>query len=126
MRTSEEKINPSLKKQIMSTFAQAISDLRDINETDKFLEDFLTGSEYEAFAKRLAIAYWLKKGRSYNNIKTNLKVSSATIATVQAMMEKNGFKLAIKKVEAEEWANQWAEKISKAWPLKKKVEKNKE
>lgn len=123
MRTSEKKINPSLKKQIESVFAQTVSDLRDIKETDSFLNDFLTDSEYEAFAKRLAIAYWLKKGRSYNNIKDNLKVSSATIATVQSMMDKGGFKLALKKIEAEEWAGQWAERISKAWPLKKKESK---
>jgi hypothetical protein len=41
----------------------------------------------------------------------NLKVSSATIASVEKMMKKEGFKLAIKDLEAEEWANQWAEKI---------------
>lgn len=111
MRTSDKKLNVSLENQIKKTLAQTISDLRDIKETDKFLSDFLTESEYEAYSKRLAIAYWLKKGRSYNNIKDNLKVSSATIATVQSMMDKPGFELAIKKMEAEEWANQWAEKI---------------
>lgn len=111
MRTSDKKLNTSLKKQIMQTFIQTIADMKDINETKKFLTDFLTDSELEAFAKRAAIAYWLKKGRSYNNIKDNLKVSSATIASVQSMMDKPGFKLALKKIEAEEWANQWAEKI---------------
>jgi len=113
MRTSEKKLNPSLKKQIIQTFNQVITDLRDTNETNKFLLDFFNESEYEAFAKRLAIAYWLRKGRSYNNIKENLKVSSATIATVQSMMDNPGLQLALKKIEAEEWANQWAEKIKK-------------
>lgn len=113
MRTSSIKLNTSLKNQITKTFAQAISDLKGIKETLLFLEDFLTDSELETFTKRLAIAYWLKKGRSYNNIKDNLKVSSATIATVQALMKKPGFDLAIKKIEAEEWATQWSEKIKK-------------
>lgn len=113
MRTSEKHLNPSLKTQIGKTFAQAIADLRDLNESEEFLKDFLTDSEYDAFAKRLAIAYWLKKGRSYNNIKDNLKVSSATIASVQSMMQNKGFKLILKKIEAEEWANQWSEKIKK-------------
>jgi len=125
MRTSVKDINSSLKKQIESAFAQTVADLRDAKETNQFLSDFLTTSEYEAFAKRLAIAYWLKKGRSYNNIKENLKVSSATIASVQSMMERQGFKLAIKKIEAEEWASQWAEKISKAWPLTRKTKNGK-
>lgn len=113
MRTSEKILNPSLKKEILRTFCQTLADLKDPQEADIFLKDFLTDSEYEAFAKRLAIAYWLKKGRSYNNIKDNLKVSSATIASVQQVMDKEGFKLGVKKMEAEEWANQWAEKIKK-------------
>ena len=113
MRTSVEKINPSLNNQIMKTFAQAISDLKDLQEVDTFLQDFLTDSEYESLARRLAIAYWLKKGRSYSNIKQNLKVSSATVALVQSMMETEGFQLALKIIEAEEWASKWAEKIRK-------------
>lgn len=113
MRTSNKKINPSLRKQIELVFSQTVADLRDLKEADEFLRDFFNTSEFEAFAKRLAIAYWLKKGRSYNNIKDNLKVSSATVASVQTVMGKEGIKLALKKIEAEEWANVWAEKIKK-------------
>ena len=113
MRTSDKKVNQSLQKQIEETFIQAVSDLRNLDETESFLNNFFTESEFESFSKRLAVAYYLKKGRSYNNIKENLKVSSATIATVQAMMTKPGFQLILKKVEAEEWANQWADKIKK-------------
>ena len=113
MRISDKTVNESLKRQIETMFAQAICDLRDITETKTFLSDFFNQTENEAFCKRLAIAYWLKKGRSYSNIKDNLKVSSATIASVQAVLDKPGIKIALKKVEAEEWANQWAEKIKK-------------
>lgn len=113
MRISEKKLNPSLKSQIKKTFAQAVGDLHDLHETDRFFSDFFTDSEYEAFSKRLAIAYWLKKGRSYSNIKNNLKVSSATIASVQSETKKPGIKMILQKIEAEEWANQWADKIKK-------------
>lgn len=113
MRTSDRILNTSLKKQIEEILTQTISDLRDVEETKTFLNDFFNESELEGFAKRLAIAYWLKKGRSYNNIRDNLKVSSATIASVQSMLNKRGVKAALKKIEAEEWANQWAEKIKK-------------
>jgi TrpR-related protein YerC/YecD len=113
MRTSDQKLNPSLKNQIIKTLDQTISDLKDSKEAHTFLQDFLTDSELGAFAKRLAIAYWLKNGRSYANIKQNLKVSSATVATVQNMLGTEGFQLALKKIEAEEWSNQWAEKIKK-------------
>jgi TrpR-related protein YerC/YecD len=112
-KNPRKKINLSLKRQIAKTLAQTVTDLKDLDETHTFFSDFLTESEYEAFAKRLAIAYWLRKGRSYSNIKQNLKVSSATIATVQSTRKTEGFQLALKKIEAEEWANIWSERIRK-------------
>lgn len=113
MRTSDRKLNPSLKRQIVKTFAQTLVDFKNLSEGEIFLNNFFTKAEVETFAKRLAIAYWLKKGRSYSNIKENLKVSSATIADVSSLLGNPGFSLAIKKIEAEEWANQWADKIKK-------------
>jgi TrpR-related protein YerC/YecD len=111
MHKKPNNINQSLKKQIQKSLAETILDLKNISEANQFLSDFLTEAEYETLAKRMAIAYWLKKGRSYKNIKDNLKVSSATIATVQSLMDKPGFKLSLRKLEAEEWANQWAKRI---------------
>ncbi len=113
MRTSNQKINPILKKQLNRTFAKLIIDLKKEADIETFLKDFFNDSELETFVKRLGVFYWLKKGRSYNNIKENLKVSSATIATAQTAMNKPGIKLALKFMEAEEWANQWADKIKK-------------
>ncbi|OGM73965.1 hypothetical protein A2382_04810 [Candidatus Woesebacteria bacterium RIFOXYB1_FULL_38_16] len=113
MRISEQKLNPSLKKQINITLSQTICDLNSTQEASEFLSDFFTPSELETFAKRLAIGYWLQKGRSYSNIKDNLKVSSATIATVQNMLNLKGFQLALKKANADEWAQKWSEKIKK-------------
>ena len=113
MRTSTQKLNPSFKSQLVKTFAQTLVDLEKLNDAETFIKDFFNDAELETFAKRLAITYWLKKGRSYTNIMQNLKVSSATIASAQELMEKPGFKLALKKMEAEEWANVWAQKIRK-------------
>jgi uncharacterized protein YerC len=113
MRTSGQKLNQSLERQIIKTLAQTVADFHDPEEAANFIKDFFTQSELETFSKRLAVGYWLKKGRSYTNIKQNLKVSSATIAEVSNMMKREGFKLAIKMTEAEEWANVWAEKIKK-------------
>jgi TrpR-related protein YerC/YecD len=113
MRTSERKLNPSLKNQIIKTFAQTLVDLKDLDEMLIFVNDFFTSAEIETFSKRLAIAYWLKKKRSYSNIKQNLKVSSATIAEASTHMDSEGYRVALKKIEAEEWANQWTQKIKK-------------
>ena len=113
MRTSSNKLNETLKNQVKKTLAQVLTDLKNPDEAYQFLSDFFTEAEFESFAKRLAVAYWLKNGRSYVNIKNNLKVSSATIADISNTMRTKGFDLALKKLEAEEWAAQWAEKIKK-------------
>lgn len=113
MRISGIKLNESLRKQLIATLAQTLVDIKNPGEAEVFLADFFNQSELETYAKRLAIAYWLKKGRSYSNIKNNLKVSSATIAVVQETMTKPGIALTLKKIEADEWANQWTEKIKK-------------
>lgn len=120
MRISKKRINATLNKQITQVFYQTLSDLKTSKNIEVFLKDFMTDSEIETYTKRLAVAYWLKKGRSYANIKENLKVSSATIASVQESIEKPGIKLALKHIEAEEWANVWAERISKVLPVGKK------
>lgn len=118
MRISHNKVSHILKKQIVQTLVQLLTDLNKPQDTNLFLQDFFTDSELEAFSKRLAVAYYLKKGRSYSIIKENLKVSSATIASIQEGIEKPGIKLAIKKLEADEWANVWATKIGKILPVK--------
>lgn len=113
MRTSKSNLHSSLKKEILNSLFQTLEDMKDKSEIKLFLEDFFNDIELETYSKRLAIAYWLKKKRSYENIKNNLKVSSATIATVEKQLTSDGFKLALKKMEAEEWANVWSEKIKK-------------
>lgn len=113
MRISSDKVNPSLKKEIVNAFIQVLTDLDNRKDIETFIKDFFNEAELETYSKRLAIAYWLKKKRSYTNIKNNLKVSSATIATVEKLIDNPGFRLAIKDLEADEWANVWSEKIKK-------------
>lgn len=92
---------------------QLIVDTKNTEEARKMFSVILTVTETEAVKKRLAVAYWLTKKRSYENIKNNLKVSSATIATINSEMNKPGWKTALEKVMAEEWATKWEEKIKK-------------
>jgi uncharacterized protein YerC len=91
-----------------------VDDLENKKEIEKFLTDFFSEEEFERYIKRLAIAYWLKKGRDEENIKRNLLATSTEIADANKSLKKDGIKLALKKIEAEEWANVWAEKIKKA------------
>ncbi len=103
-------MNQTLKKQLEKTLIETISNLNK-DDLNIFLKDFLTDSELESFSKRLSVAYWLRKKRSYENIQNNLKVSTRTIAQIQNLMKKNGFQKALKEMEAEEWANKWSKKI---------------
>ena len=118
MQASKQKINKNLEKEIFQTLYQLLVDLKTPEEAKSFLEEVLGKSETTALAKRLAIAYFLEHNRSYENIKQNLKVSSATIATVDKARKSKGFVLALKKIEAEKWASGWAGKIEKLFKRK--------
>lgn len=114
MRLSKGKVNPHLKKELFCSLHRTLADLKSPQEIKDFLEAFLSENEHEILAKRVAVAYWLDKGRSYVNIQNNLKVSSATIAGIQeAYLKHKGVKIALNHIKAEEWANIWVEKIKK-------------
>ena len=104
-------MNPSLKRQLLRTFVQMIDDLDGPKEIETFLSDFFDDKELETYIKRIAIAYWTKKGRTQENIKRNLLASPQEISQTNNLLKKRGIKLALKKIEAEEWASVWAEKI---------------
>lgn len=90
---------------------QLVVDIKTPEEAINILTSLLSETELTAVTKRLAVAYWLRNGRSYENIRDNLKVSSATIAAVQQALNEPGWKQALKKVTAEEWATKWENKI---------------
>ena len=103
---------------LQENFYQVLADFKKPEGVKMFLEDFMTEAEIQTFSKRLAVCYWLKKGRSYTNIKDNIGVSSATIASVAENMPRKGVQEALRRMEAEEWANVWANKIRRARMLK--------
>jgi uncharacterized protein YerC len=104
-------MNPSLKRGLFQTFVQMFLDLKNPKEIEIFLKDFFDDSELEKYIKRISIAYWLKKGRDEENIKRNLLATPKEIGDAKKSLKKDGIKLALKKIEAEEWANVWAERI---------------
>jgi uncharacterized protein YerC len=112
MQVSKQKMNKTIEKQIFSIFYQLVADVKNAEESKTLLHDLLTETERQVLAKRLAIAIFLDKGHSYEHIRSTLKVSSATIATVHELMGNPGIQLALQKVKAEEWADDWAGKIS--------------
>ncbi len=113
MQISKDKVNKILEKQLSATLYQLITDIRNPKEAELIFTHILSKTEMTTVIKRLAVAYWLTKKRSYEVIKDNLKVSSATIASIQQDLKKPGWQAAIRKVLAEEWATKWEEKINR-------------
>ena len=114
MQLSKKRINKQIEKRIFKSLYQVLADLRKPDEVKKFFNDVLSETEQIVLAKRLGIAWYLTKNKSYESIRQDLKVSSATIATIQGWLEKDGagLKLAIKAIEADEWAGEMAAKVS--------------
>jgi uncharacterized protein YerC len=114
MQVSKDKLNSKVRKYVHDIFYQTISDIHSKENAKIFCRDFLTETELTVLTKRLAIAIYLEKNRSYDQIKDVLKVSSATIANVDKMMQKKseGFVIALKRIQADEWASKLAKKIA--------------
>lgn len=119
MSNKISEVNANLRKQIQNNLAQTLLDIKTIPQANEFLKDFLTEEEYATLVIRLAVGYWLKKKRSEENIKDNLKVNTQTIKKIETMITNSGFSKAIKNLEAEEWANKWSEKIRESLPSRK-------
>ncbi len=113
MQVSKKDVNRKIERKIFRSLFQVLSDMRKPREIEKFLTDILSETERTVLAKRLGIAYYLNKNKSYEAIRQDLKVSSATIANVQKWMEEGGegLGLALKAIEADEWAGEMADKI---------------
>ena len=112
MRLSNKNLTKPLETEIRQALLRIIADIRTTEEAHTLISDLLTETEQLAIAKRLAIALFLTKGKSYEEIKQSLKVSSATVAKVQESLSQAGIKLALSKIKTDEWAGVWASKIS--------------
>lgn len=106
-------MNTSLEKTLNNTFLQLIEDLKTKDEIEIFFKDLLGEKEYKNIVKKLALIYWLRKKRPKDIIKNNLGVSDKEIVESEKQMDKDGIKLGIKYLEAEEFANIWSSKIKK-------------
>ncbi|KKT30996.1 MAG: hypothetical protein UW41_C0007G0005 [Candidatus Collierbacteria bacterium GW2011_GWC2_44_18] len=112
MQLSHNPINKTLEKQLDNLFYQVLAEIDSPEDLKLVLSDILTEGERTAVLKRLGIALYLDKGRNYEDVKNNIKVSSATIATVAENLGNSGWQEMIKRIKAEEWANEWTNKIT--------------
>jgi len=113
MQLSNDPINKNIEKQLSEMMYGILAELSTPDDVKMVMNDVLTEGERMAILKRLGIAVYLDKGRSYEDIKNNIKVSSATIASVAENLGNSGWQEMIRRIKADEWASDWTEKISK-------------
>lgn len=107
-------MNKKIEAQVYKILYQVLGDASSEVDVEITLKALMSENELSAVAKRLAIAVFLDKRQSYEHIKDVLKVSTATIASVAENMNKKGIQMALAKVKAEEWADVWSIRLSRA------------
>jgi uncharacterized protein YerC len=119
MQISKKKVNRDLERQFRHLLFQTLVDIKNPQEMGSFLKDLFSKTELSAITKRLAAVYLLKKGKNYREIKDTLKLSSATISSLAEQVEKGrGFKIALGKIAADEWAERWVGKIKSVFSMR--------
>lgn len=92
-QVSRRILQRDIEQKVAGTFLEAISQVRDKNEVQLFINDLLTPVERIMLAKRFAIAVLLLKGWGYGPIEDLLKVSGDTISRVSLVLKTNvGYK----------------------------------
>jgi len=113
MQLSNNPLNKNIEKQLSEMMYGILAELKTPEEVMMVMKDVLTDGERTAILKRLGIAVYLDKGRSYEDVKNNIKVSSATIASVAENVGNPGWQEMIRRIKAEQWASEWSDRISK-------------
>jgi len=89
-QVSKYQLSKQVEEEIKSVFAETLSLLSNKEDIFAFTDDFLSPTERIMLSKRIAIAMMLKKGYNYEIIKDILKVSQATIASVNLKLKYTG------------------------------------
>ena len=81
----------------------AINELKSPNEVENFLKDLCTPSEIKALNERWEVAQLLyKKNKSYREIASDLKTSTATVTRVARFLfseSNDGYQNALKRIK---------------------------
>ncbi|MDP2637965.1 MAG: Trp family transcriptional regulator [Candidatus Levybacteria bacterium] len=112
-QVSRYPIHKSVEKRMFEIFSSTISYLKSSEEIEEFLHDFLSPVEKIMLSKRLATAILLAKGYSYASIKSILRVTPTTIATVSLSLRYSGkgYKGMVEKILSDEKKDNFWQKI---------------
>jgi uncharacterized protein YerC len=95
MQTSNKRLPQKTAQSLKVQLATLLADLDSPTAVEAFLDDFLSETELSVLTKRLGILWLLDQGLSYQEIAEELKVSSATIASIAQVKEKKGVQLVV-------------------------------
>jgi len=103
-QVSKYPISKKIADRIFEIFLKTFVKIRDKQEANQFISDFLTPTEKIMLAKRLAIAFLLEKNYDYRAIQKIIRVSSGTINSVSTTRQlgSEGYKKLIAKIIKEE------------------------
>lgn len=115
-QVSKYPIHKDIEKRMSQIFKNVISNLRNSEDIEDFLNDFLSPVEKIMLAKRLSIAVLLAKGYGYSLIAKILRVTPSTIATVSTSLKYSGkgYKKMVEKILRDEKTDAFWEKIEDA------------
>ena len=71
----------------MEELMQAILSIKDMEQCRAFFSDLCTVQELKAFSQRLQVAKRLLEGQTYERIRSEVGVSSATITRISAELQ---------------------------------------
>jgi len=112
-QVSKKVIDKHIAKKIKENFLEIMSSLKNKQEANRFLYDFLTQTEQIMLAKRLAIVLMVLKGYNHRQISESLKVSTATVSSMVMWLryEGKGYRQVLNKVIKKETLKEFWHKI---------------
>jgi len=103
-QVSKYPISKEVADRIFEIFVKTLTKIKNHEEASNFTYDLFTPVEKVMFAKRIAIAFLLRKDHQYREISRLLKVSLATIASVNLSLQlgKGGYDTILNRIAREE------------------------
>ena len=88
-------------EKIFFKLCESIASMKNADEASQFLRDILSYPEAEMIAMRLRVAERIEEGKTYDEIRREVKVSPNTIAKIQEWLKVSGegFRLALERTK---------------------------
>ncbi|MDO8461171.1 MAG: Trp family transcriptional regulator [bacterium] len=111
-QVSKYPISKEVYDRIFEIFLKVLVKIKDPIEAEEVTQSLLTPTERIMLAKRLSIAFLLAKGYKFREIQKVIKVSLATVASVNFVRQYGsvGYKKIIEKIMQEEKVRDFLEK----------------